>query len=216
MRVTLKKEVPYDDTALVRSARVFVLEEVMKKAFQLNCLSENFYSDYNSIKYPEIEQKSSRPYMVLLVELYGNTFAIPFRTNIRHNYCYKFKSSGRPSDAVTGLDFTKAVIVNNQDYIGSPATIDNKEYIELSKKHYFIIKKFKNYVDGYIEYLNGCSNYFNNKKYKYSTLTYFQREILQFSGCERLDDKLHEAQKRSKGSTYNKVIASKERDKGIE
>lgn len=150
----------------------------MNKTFQLNRLSEKFYKDYNGAQFPEIEQKTTRPYMVLLIELYGNTFAIPFRTNIRHNQCYKFKNSGRPSDAVTGLDFTKAVIVNNPDYIGTSTTIDNKEYIELSKKYYFIIKKFKNYVDGYIDFINGRSNEFSEKKYKFSTLPYFKDEIL--------------------------------------
>ena len=61
--------------------------------YQLNYLTELFYQKYPSKDYPEIENKSNRPYMVLLVKIDGNNFAIPFRTNIRHNNCYKFKDS---------------------------------------------------------------------------------------------------------------------------
>ena len=61
------------------------------KEYQLNYLTPLFYEVYNSAKYPEIEHKETRPYMVLLVHIEDNTFAIPFRTNVSHNNCYKFK-----------------------------------------------------------------------------------------------------------------------------
>ncbi len=150
----------------------------MKKEFELNYLSKKFYEEYSKENFPEIEHKTTRPYMVLLIKLDENTFAIPFRTNIRHSYCYKFKNSGRETSAVTGLDFTKAVIINDSTYIGDFATIDNKEYIELSNKYFFIIKKFQKYVEGYIDYIKGKSNEFDAKKYKYSTLEYFKDELL--------------------------------------
>lgn len=143
----------------------------------------DIWDDYeralNREDFPEIEQKSTRPYIVLLIKINKNTFAVPFRTNIRHNYCYKFKNSNRESDAVTSLDFTKAVIINESKYIGAPATIDNKEYIELSNKYHFIISKFKKYVDGYLKYISGNGNEFDYKKYKYSTLKYFHKQLLE-------------------------------------
>lgn len=157
----------------------FYFGVVMKKYYTLNYLSEEFYNDYNETDFPEIEQKSTRPYIVLLIKINENTFAIPFRTNVKHNYCYKFKNSNRDSDAVTGLDFTKAVIIAESKYIGSPATIDNKEYVELSNKYHFIISKFKKYVDGYLKYINGNGNEFDYKKYKYSTLKYFHKQLLE-------------------------------------
>ena len=85
-----------------------------KKAYQLNYLSAKFYEKYNSIDYPEIENTDSRPYMVVLIKIENNTFAIPFRTNVPHNSCYKFKN-----------------FVN--DYIA---------YVN-GKKNYYAIKKFK-------------------------------------------------------------------------
>ncbi len=76
----------------------------MKKQYKLNYLSEEFYKKYNSADYPEIEHKRKRPYLVMLAIIDENTFAIPFRTNIRHNNCYKFQNTSRNTAAVT--DFT--------------------------------------------------------------------------------------------------------------
>ena len=149
----------------------------MSKIYELNYLSDEFYLKYNQSTYPEIEHKKTRPYMVLLIKIDDNTFAIPFRTNVKHKYCYKFKHSGRESSAVTGLDFTKAVIVNKAKYIGHPATIDNKEFVELNNKYYFIISRFRNYLAGYSDYVNGKCNEFEAKKYRYSTLKYFHNEL---------------------------------------
>lgn len=145
----------------------------MKNIYELRYLTDEFYRRYNNEDYPEIEAKMSRPYMVLLIKIDNKTFAIPFRTNIRHSFCYKFKKSNRNTSAVTGLDFTKAVVVNNASYIGAKATIDNKEFVELNSKYYFIISKFKNYLFGYYKYIDGKANEYEAKKYRYSTLRYF-------------------------------------------
>ena len=76
-----------------------------------------------------------------------------------------------------GIDFTKEVLVNDKSYIGDLATIDNKEYIELNNKYYFIISKFKKYLDGYKDYLYGSLNEYEVKKYRYSTFQYFNDDI---------------------------------------
>lgn len=148
-----------------------------KNYYQLNYLSLDFYNEYDSSAYPEIEHKSNRPYMVMLVCIRSNTFAIPFRTNIAHNNCYKFKKSARATTTVTGLDYTKAVVVNDSRYIGAPARIDNMEYAELSNSYLFIVKQFEKFVNDYIAYVNGKSNYYNVKKFQYTTLKYFHKEL---------------------------------------
>lgn len=149
----------------------------MNRVYQLNYLTQEFYNKYSSADYPEIECKTTRPYMVLLIKIDNNNFAIPFRTNIRHKYCYKFKNSDRDSSSVTGLDYTKAVIVNDNSFIGDEATIDNKEYVELNNKYYFIISQFKKYISGYSEFIKGNLNEFESRKYQYSTLKYFHDEL---------------------------------------
>ncbi|MBQ3922884.1 MAG: hypothetical protein II707_06260 [Spirochaetales bacterium] len=65
----------------------------MSKSYRLVHLSEFFYAKYNPNDYPEMEHKPSRPYLMLVLEVAGNSFAIPFRTNISHKYGYKFKNS---------------------------------------------------------------------------------------------------------------------------
>lgn len=147
------------------------------KKYQISYLSAEFYKKYNSSDYPEIEHKEERPYLVLLIKIDENTFAIPFRTNVDHNSCYKFKNSQRETNSSTGLDYSKAVIVNNPEYISFPATIDNSEYIELNKKYFFIIKQFTSYVSDYKLFVSGELNEYKSKKYRYTTLKYFHEEL---------------------------------------
>lgn len=147
------------------------------KRYKLNYLSAEFYNKYNSADYPEIENKENRPYMVMLIQIENNTFAIPFRTNVKHNNCYKFENSSRPTDSITGLDYSKAVVVNDSIYIGAPARINDMEYTELDINYHIIIKQFTAFVKGYIKLANGKLNEYQAKKYKYTTLKYFQKEL---------------------------------------
>ncbi len=148
-----------------------------RKDYQLNYLSADFYERYNQSDYPEIENKNGRPYMVMLIKIESNTFAVPFRTNVSHDNCYKFKNSTRPTNTVTGLDYTKAVIVNDDIYIGAAARINDKEYTELNSNYSFIIKQFSKYVSDYIKFINGERKYYASKKYQYTTLKYFHKEL---------------------------------------
>ena len=147
------------------------------KRYKLNYLSAEFYNKYNSADYPEIENKENRPYMVMLIQIENNTFAIPFRTNVKHNNCYKFENSSRPTDCITGLDYSKAVVVNDSIYIGAPARINDMEYTELDINYHIIIKQFTAFVKGYIKLANGKLNEYQAKKYKYTTLKYFHKEL---------------------------------------
>ena len=125
------------------------------KNYKINYLSEQFYIDFNNSEYPEIENKTDRPYMVMLIQIENNTFAIPFRTRISHKHGYRFANSSRKTNKSTGLDFTKAVIVNDIKYIGLSARINDSEYNELDINHYIIIKRFKKYISEYIKYKKG-------------------------------------------------------------
>ncbi len=149
----------------------------MAKEYELKYLSGEFYKKYNKISYPEIENKDERPYLVLLFKIDDNHFAVPFRTNMRHNYGYKFKKSDRKTDSATGLDFTKTVFIEDRSYIGADAVIDDGEFAELNKKYYFIKKKLIAYIKGYKQFLNGELNEYESKKYTYTTLKYFHKEL---------------------------------------
>jgi hypothetical protein len=62
----------------------------MNKDYQINLLSSEFYNNYPSYLYPEMELKQSRPFLVLIVKIDGYTFAIV-------GYSFK-KSSYQPCD----------------------------------------------------------------------------------------------------------------------
>ena len=147
----------------------------MKKLIELRKLTKAFYKDYPSNKFPELERKEGRPYVVLVVEIDGHKFAIPLRTNIRHSYCYKFKNSDRETESTTGIDFSKAVIILKDSYLGKETDINDKEYLEIQEKMFFIINKFKRYYDGYKKSKLEDANKHLIKKYKYCTLKYFEK-----------------------------------------
>lgn len=125
-----------------------------------------------------MEAKLGRPYVVLLVEISNVKFAIPLRTNIRHSFCYKFKTSDRETKSSTGIDFTKAVVISKDSYLGEKTDINDKEYLEIQEKAFFIIKKFKKYVTDYISFKKNGGNEYIAKRYLFSTLKYFDGILL--------------------------------------
>ena len=150
----------------------------MKDLIELRKMSKQFFKIFPKEMFPEMEHKEGRPYAVLLVKISDIKFAIPFRTNIRHSYCYKFSSTGRNTKSVTGIDFTKAVVIDSDLLLGEKTNIDNKEFIELQNKSFFIVKKFKKYVDDYIKFKRFGGNPYVAKRYQYSTLKYFDKILL--------------------------------------
>ena len=151
---------------------------LMNKQLELRKLSSKFYKDYPSNLFPEIENKHGRPYIVLLVLINDLKFAIPLRTNIRHSYCYKFRTSDRKTESNTGIDYSKAVVISDDKYLGEETNINDKEYLELQQKFFFVIKQFKKYVSDYVAFKQQKSNVYIAKKFRYSTLKYFDEFIL--------------------------------------
>ena len=145
----------------------------LMKVFELRRLSREFYEAYPASSFPEIERKANRPYVVLLVEIDQLRFAIPLRTNIRHRQCYRFRKSDRKTDSSTGIDYSKAVVIEKESYLGEKASINDSEYLELSKKAFFIVKQFKRYFEGFVDYKNNGGDERVSNRYRFSTLKYF-------------------------------------------
>lgn len=135
-------------------------------------LSPVFY-DRNANN-PEILSKQNRPYLVLLVDYRGLKFAIPFRSNIQHTHAYKFQGPDSQRKS-SGLDFSKSVLISNNDEIGAPAHLIPAERKELLKRFHFIVEKFHAYIDDFIE---GLNNEPLQPKYKMSSLTYYKEALL--------------------------------------
>lgn len=99
---------------------------------------------------------------------------------MKHNNGYKFKFSNRSKKHQSGLDFSKLVIVSKDNYIGESSTIDIDEYKEFEKQKDYIHKNLEKYIHDYVEYVNGHIPLHIQqfeRKYKYSTLKYFYREL---------------------------------------
>ena len=93
---------------------------------------------------------------------------------------YKFKFTAKSKKHQSGLDFSKLVINANSDFIGENSTIDCDEYIEFAKQEDQIHKKLAKYIHDYVEHVNGHMSLHIKqfeRKYKYSTLKYFHKEL---------------------------------------
>lgn len=139
-------------------------------------LSKQFYTDYDSKEFPEIAHKENRPYIMLLVQIEGVTFAIPFRSHITHNYAFITDSQNH-----CGIDYTKSIIIAKQIYVletlnGQPIKIRQNEHKALQGKKYEIIKGLKKYIKDYKRAVkNGANTKVNC--FRFSTLQYFHQEL---------------------------------------
>lgn len=75
-------------------------------------LTNSFYKDHPNPPFKEMEQKQNRPYIVFLVEIEGHTWAIPFRSHIRHGHAFFTDPENK-----CGIDYSKAVVVDKPEYI---------------------------------------------------------------------------------------------------
>ncbi len=145
-------------------------------------LANDFYLDYPSQSYPEILQKSNRPYVCLYIHTcYGFDVCVPYRTSINHKYSYHFKNSQRAKQHNSGLDYTKVVIITETRYLNSKIrTIDKDEYSETVKNLKRITKKVVQYIDDYMFHVCNIkllSNEEFSRRYDRSTLKYFHAEL---------------------------------------
>ena len=150
---------------------------------QIYLLSSQFIQDYPINKYPELMHKRGRPYACLLIETHDDYYiCIPFRSAINHKNAYLFRNTKRSQQTNSGLDYSKIVIINNPDYLDSatPAIVDRDEYHEMMTNLSQIVKEAISYVDTYINHINR-TNPLHPKQYKrkygFSTLKYFHREL---------------------------------------
>jgi protein AbiQ len=136
-------------------------------------LTKLFYDTYEECK--EILLKEKRQYCIALFVVDGIIFAIPFRTNINHKYSYIFKNS--PRSDKSGLDFTKAVVITDDNFIGEDTIIDSKEYSEFINKQVVIANRFEKFIKDYKKWTGNPSYYRAEKTIAFSSLQYFYKEL---------------------------------------
>ena len=128
-------------------------------------LSEKFYAKYGA--YPEMLKKETRPYACLAVLIDGMTFAIPFRHHINHSYAFITKGA-------QGLDFSKAVVIEDEEYI-SPVTpwIETSDFNAIKGRETRIVNGMKKYYRLYLKAMDNRDNPHYANIVDYSTLKYF-------------------------------------------
>ena len=141
-------------------------------------LTKDFIIDYPSVKYPELMNKLGRPYSCLLVDThYDYYICIPFRSHINHKNSFMFYGTIRSKRAKSGLDYSKIILINKDNYISNKNTVvDNDEYNEVIKNDVQIVSEVVKYIDDYINHVSGIRLIHPkqfDRKYKFSTLPYF-------------------------------------------
>lgn len=163
----------------------------MEYIAEVYSLSAQFFADYPSNQYPEIAIKKNRPYSCLLIEYMDDLFiCIPFRSHVRHPYAYHFKTSFRSQRSQSGLDYTKSILIKNNDYLdtATPAIVDQDEYKETMTNLPRIVREVFAYISDYKDDLNGIQKLHPKewrRRYGCSTLPYFD-DILR--SAERLGE----------------------------
>lgn len=154
----------------------------MELVFEVYLLSDKFIKDYPLSDYPELMYKQGRPYNCLLIDSHDGYFiCIPFRSNINHPNAYMFKRTKRSKFTKSGLYYSKVLIISETAYFDSKkAVVDDDEYTETVQNIDKIASEILIYVDKYIAHISGekvLNNREFERKYKFSTLKYFHREL---------------------------------------
>ncbi len=161
--------------SLVRKDMSFIMDYLS----QVYLMSSKFVQDYPTSSYPELMHKQMRPYTCLLISSHDGYFiCVPFRSSITHNNAFLFKGTTRSKQSRSGLDYSKIVIINNNNYIDSvnTAVVDQDEYNEMMVNLQQIVIEVIDYVDTYINHINGTAPLHPRqfaRRYRFSTLSYF-------------------------------------------
>ncbi len=136
---------------------------------KLITLSPYFYNKYRNCS--EILIKPTRPYACLAVRIDGVLFAIPFRHHIAHKWA--FITYG---DA--GLDYSKAVVVADERFIGNmKPQIEQREFEALKGKEPLITNGMRKYLAAYRKAVTYPDNRHYNAIRSCSSLQYFHEEL---------------------------------------
>src|SRR5690606_4630419 len=94
----------------------------------------------------EILKDEDRQYLHIVTTYKGNTYLIPFRSEMNHNYGFKFSRTDSK-----GLDYSKAVIINDlpKYVVASQKNIPQYQHDLIVRNEAMIKRKFFRYVDDY-------------------------------------------------------------------
>lgn len=137
-------------------------------------LSDQFYNDYPSDIFPQIEQKANRPYIQIVIRINDKIWVAPLRSNINHPYVLWTDRQNK-----CGVDISKCVPIIKNSYINHNVHphIRQNEFEALRGKDYKIKTKFLSYIEKYKSALDNPDERFNKILIHNSTLQYFHTEL---------------------------------------
>lgn len=139
------------------------------RPMRLITLSDFFFDSYSGCT--EILQKRSRPYACLEVLIDGVPFAVPFRHHISHSWAYITYDR-------CGLDYTKAVVLADDRFVGSESvSIEQREFDALKGKEHRIVSGMRKYLAVYKKSVQYADNPRYERIRSCSTLQYFHKEL---------------------------------------
>jgi hypothetical protein len=142
----------------------------MKKSFKIAGIHPAYFKLEKTGK--EFMQKGNRPYLCLQLQVRADLLvSIPFRSHVNHEN--KFKTFGNK-----GLDYTKAIFVNEIYLVNLGRCIHYTDYIKIRDNIKKIETDINNFFDKYKELLSKTSlTEAEQNILKYSTLQYFHTEL---------------------------------------
>ena len=147
-------------------------------------INKDFFQNNNTLKelidpITELSKLSGRTYLYITVKIGRNKIYIPLRKHIDikkyGKIGFSVPSSSRPD---AGLDYRKLLIVEDDKYINelTAIRIARSQMNIIANNAGKILLEVKDYIEGYKEeYKNG--DIVNSKKYRYSTLVNYHKEI---------------------------------------
>lgn len=151
----------------------------MQYDFEIRKLTKEFYEHRVKNSWNEVLQKEGRCYNCVIVDTYYDFFiCIPFRSEMNHDFGYRFKTSARSRKNKSAIDYSKIVLIEKyEEYISNkPAIVDHDEYIEFVKNSKKIISEAIKYMEDYVKFRNEDEKQHSIsdlRKFKYTSLKYF-------------------------------------------
>jgi protein AbiQ len=152
---------------------------------QLKKLDVSFYEE-NSHLIQALDNHSgnweagkTRGYGIVVINFNGLTFAIPLRTNIKHDAAYITVRSSEQGIKGKGLDYSKAVLIVQESYISNEHfKIPAAEHKKLLDKEHFVTAKFEKYVERYRKaVIVSDENILTSQQYRFTTLQNYHAEL---------------------------------------
>jgi protein AbiQ len=141
-------------------------------------LDEEFYQENSNLVEAlhegvtgDLALEKTRGYGVVTVRIEsGMLFGIPLRSHITH-------SSSFITTGTKGLDYTKAVLIKNENHVSQDAFhIPQDEFVKIADRELHIRERFEKYIKKYVKAANaGDKNIL--REYRYSTLQNYHEEL---------------------------------------